>query len=137
MIKSISCILVEDEPVCQYITKIYLEELSVVADIAKNAKEAYSLLEKKKYDIAFVDLGLTDESGIKVTEKIRKTFNLSIPIVVITGHVLKRDEKACLKAGVNKVLFKPVSKNVLKEAVESLLKASQKNFLVIIFFLKV
>jgi two-component system, OmpR family, aerobic respiration control sensor histidine kinase ArcB len=54
-----------------------------------------------------LDIGLPDMSGIEVAESIR-AWNQHLPIVGLTAHIDQEKEQACLQAGMEKVLSKPL-----------------------------
>ncbi len=102
-------LLVEDSRVAQKVTKIILEKLNCQVDIASNGNEALELNKLNVYDIIFLDIGLPDIDGIEVCKIIRKTMgeNQKIPIVALSGHIIEREEKTCLEAGMDAFMEKP------------------------------
>jgi CheY-like chemotaxis protein len=63
-----------------------------------------------------MDIQLPGKNGLEVTADIRalsNPFKSSIPIVAMTGHTQDDDIKACLTAGMNDFLGKPISPELL------------------------
>ena len=110
-----SCLVVEDEALCSYMTCMLLKELSCFTDLAKTAAQAYSFLQGKIYDIVFLDIGLPDKNGFELTKDIRDSLHLTIPIVAITGHIFKKDKGYFTDRGLNNVIYKPASLDDLQE----------------------
>jgi CheY-like chemotaxis protein len=48
-----------------------------------------------------------------------------IPIIGLTAHVRKEDEKACYDAGMNGFLTKPIIKNKLAEVLSEMLSGKK------------
>ena len=116
--KVIAVLMVEDDKICQYLTKIYLEGLNCKVDIAETALKAKKVI-NDSYDIVFLDIGLPDENGIVLAQEIRDELKLNIPIVVVTGHSLNESKLQYFKAGINDVIEKPATKQKLEEMLNS------------------
>lgn len=105
---SATILVVEDHPLNQKVAKLLLEELSCNVDIAPTGSLAYRAVNKKHYDLIFMDLGLPDIDGYAATEKIRKK-HPNIPIVGLTAHTDSDDIERCFSIKMNDVLTKPVT----------------------------
>ena len=116
--KVIAVLMVEDDKICQYLTKIYLEGLNCKVDIAETALKAKKVI-NDSYDIVFLDIGLPDENGIVLAQEIRDELKLNIPIVAVTGHSLNESKLQYFKAGINDVIEKPATKQKLEEMLNS------------------
>ena len=114
-------LLVEDNIINQKVAKIMLTDLGCKVDIAKDGGTALHAV-KKKYDIIFMDIGLPDINGYDVTTTIikGKTKNKNTPIIAMTAHAYKRDNKKCLESGMKTVLTKPISYEQLKDVLDNL-----------------
>jgi CheY-like chemotaxis protein len=67
--------------------------------------------EPYKYDIIFMDLQMPELDGYEATRRIRALpalENKNLPIVAMTANVFKDDIEACLAAGMNDHLGKPI-----------------------------
>lgn len=115
----INSLVVEDDPICQYVMSRYMKKLACNIDIAGDYEDAYSLLQTKSFDIIFMDIGLPGTDGITLASNIRHDLQITCPIIAVTGHVLDEDKKLCLNSGMDGVLHKPISKesllNIFKE----------------------
>ena len=116
----IKCLAIEDEFICQYILKKHVEDLDCDIDVAEDAESARSLLAANDYNIIFMDIGLPGTSGVELTKEIRQDLSVTCPIVAVTGQALIQDRLNFLKAGMDAVLHKPVSKQQLKQEINSL-----------------
>ncbi len=68
----ISVLLVEDNPIAQMMEKELLLSTGCQVDIAATGQEALEKFSSHAYSLVFMDIGLPDISGYKVTEKIRQ-----------------------------------------------------------------
>jgi CheY-like chemotaxis protein len=105
-------LLVEDSDIVGLIEKSLLEkQLGCVVDWAKTAEESLHYAKQTRYDFIFMDIGLPDASGMEATRQIRglsDPLNGQSPIVALTAHLVKAEEEACLAAGMQAVLLKPI-----------------------------
>jgi CheY-like chemotaxis protein len=118
--KELSILLAEDNPVNQRVAISMLKHLDYRADIARNGLEALSLLEKKAYDIIFMDIQMPDMDGLEATRRIRSLKTQKQPyIIAMTAYALDGDREAFLDAGMNDYLSKPIKIDALKKAIEN------------------
>ncbi|MEA1885386.1 MAG: response regulator, partial [Thermotogota bacterium] len=120
--KNKTILVVEDDQVNMKLAKTALSRFSDGIQIieARNGQEAYELYLKHKPDIIFMDIIMPGIDGYQATGMIR-SHNEDVPIVAMTAKALEEDKEACLKAGMDDYLSKPVSLERLKETVEKYL----------------
>lgn len=112
-------LVVEDNKLNQRVLQMMLQDFNCQIDIANNGEEAIRLFKKNKYHLIFMDIGLPDMDGMKLTRKLReleKNKNSVTPILALTAHVLEEDRVACLNAGASDVLLKPIMREHLVTA---------------------
>ena len=106
-------LIVEDNRMAQVATKRTLEEnLKSKVDTASAGKEALELAKKNKYDLIFMDIGLPDTNGYKVTEEIRKMEegrDVKTSIVALTAHEPAEEANKSIASGMNDFLTKPLT----------------------------
>jgi two-component system aerobic respiration control sensor histidine kinase ArcB len=111
-------LLVEDNAIAAKVATLLLTRLGASVKVAYTGKAAIEEATQKNYDLILLDIGLPDMSGIEVAQEIR-TFeaekNRSTPIMALTAHVGKEEEKTYLDAGINEVLSKPLTEAVAKK----------------------
>lgn len=116
-------LLIEDNEMNQMVAQLVLDELQCRYDIASSGPEGLALFEKNKYDIICTDIGMPNMNGLEVIERIRAhKKGKKIPILAMTAHVLGEDQDACLEAGADDVLEKPIIFPTLKAMIKRLLK---------------
>jgi len=106
-------LVAEDVLINREILVALLEESGLSIDCAENGKEAYDMIgaNVEKYDIVFMDLQMPHMSGLEATKLIRALpvqKCREIPIIAMTANVFQDDIDACLEAGMNDHLGKPL-----------------------------
>jgi two-component system, OmpR family, aerobic respiration control sensor histidine kinase ArcB len=105
-------LVVEDQALAAKITQHVLTKLHCQVDIAKSGKIALAMLEKQRYDLILMDIGLPDANGEEVTRRIRLKHwrhTASVPIVGLTAHIDAENKCRCLAAGMNAIYIKPLT----------------------------
>lgn len=106
-------LLVEDNPVNALLAQILLQREGCRVERASSGEEALGLIDKKtasgeaSYDIIFMDLGLPGLDGLGTTRALRER-GCALPIIALTANAYEEDRRACLAAGMNDFLTKPI-----------------------------
>ncbi len=107
-------LLVEDDPVIQYIHNKMLEEFKCQVEIIAHGRDVIKSMEE--YDLIFVDLSLPDISGFDVIKSLReKNIHRTTPIIALTAHTGIKEKEISLEAGANEFQTKPISREQLKK----------------------
>jgi len=111
-------LLVEDVDINREIVMSFLEPTKLDIDYAVNGVEAVSMFRENpdKYNIIFMDLQMPEMDGYDATRAIRALAHnkaKTIPIIAMTANVFKADVDACLAAGMNDHLGKPLNYEVV------------------------
>ncbi len=117
-IEDAKILIVEDSTTYMMITKIFLEELNYKdIDTARNGEIALEKIEKKDYDLIFMDCLMPIMDGFEATEIIRKldNKNSTVPIIAVTANVMPSDKVKCTRAGMNDFIEKPIKQERFKE----------------------
>jgi PAS domain S-box-containing protein len=120
-------LLVEDNRVNQMIARLLLEKLGCRVEIAVNGREACLALQRRSYDVVFMDCQMPEMDGFQATRNIRLSENggRRTPIIALTAGVLKEERDQCYAAGMDDFLSKPISKPELESALENWLAVSR------------
>ena len=110
------CILVaEDNPVNQKVTLLQLRNFGYRADAVFNGLEALAAIRRKKYALVLMDAQMPEMDGLEATQQIRAAqargepgFHAGLRIVAMTANAMTGDRDACLTAGMDDYLAKPV-----------------------------
>ena len=114
-------LLAEDNLVNQQVAKNVLERLGHQVAVASNGRVALEMLERKSYDVIFMDVQMPEMDGIEATQRIRQLDDArsQIPIVAVTANAMAGDRETYLEAGMTEYVSKPFS----TEDIENALKA--------------
>jgi len=104
-------LLVEDNVVNQKVALGILKKAGIQADTAENGIQALEALEKNSYQLVLMDLQMPEMDGFEATRKIRNNGRSYCDIVIIamTANALPGDREACIQAGMNDYIAKPVT----------------------------
>ncbi len=110
-------LIVEDDRLAQKIAQFNLEELQCVADVVETGEEALLLVQKKKYQLVFMDLGLPGMDGYVTAKMIRRwekshPDRVQMPIIALTAHTNEENEIKARKCGINFIIQKPLTMEV-------------------------
>ncbi len=121
-------LLVEDEPINREVALMVLEEIDLLhVDIAENGQQAVDLATANTYDLILMDMQMPVMNGLEATRAIRLVRQGQVlPILAMTGNAYSEDRNACLEAGMNDFLIKPVLPDDLYKALLKWLKDSDE-----------
>ncbi|MGB0468486.1 MAG: ATP-binding protein [Pontibacterium sp.] len=96
------------------------------ADVATttNGEEVLTRATTEVFDLIVLDVHMPKLDGIQAASAIRK-HNSDIPIIALTANVITSEHQKLLRAGVNKILFKPIDDQALKNSILSLTNQSE------------
>jgi GAF domain-containing protein/CheY-like chemotaxis protein len=112
-------LLAEDNPVNQKLALRLLAQLGYEADVATDGREAIDALERETYDLVLMDVQMPEIDGLEATRRIRTRWpDRPVWIVAMTANAMAGDREACLAAGMNDYISKPIRPAELAAAVE-------------------
>ena len=115
--------LVEDNAINMESAHAILEEEHLNITEAKNGKEALEIFQNSKlneYDVIIMDVMMPVMDGLEATKAIRmleREDAKKIPIIAMTANAFEEDRKACLDAGMDEHIGKPIDIPLLKRTI--------------------
>ena len=108
-------LIAEDNATNQTVILAQLEKLGFTADSVATGMEVIEALEAKEYDLVLMDCNMPEMDGYEVTQYIRESGRVNIPIVALTAGAMLGDRERCLRVGMNDYLSKPAELQQLSE----------------------
>ena len=119
-------LVVEDEPLlCQQLKNFFADK-GFAVDTAGTGAEGLYLATEYPIDLAIIDIGLPDFSGITLIEKLRKQQS-TLPVLLLTARNRWQDKVEGLEAGADDYLTKPFHFEELIARVNALIRRSNGN----------
>jgi PAS domain S-box-containing protein len=122
-------LVVEDNRVNQVVVRRQLDQLGMIAVTVDSAVQAIELLGAgSDFDVVLMDCQMPGMDGFAATHAIRELeppAQAQIPIVAMTANALKEDRDACIAAGMNDYLAKPVRLDDLKRTLDRWVAATR------------
>lgn len=104
-------LLVEDTPANQLVASLMLRKMGYRVDVVDSGERAIEAVQKNAYGIVFMDIQMPGMDGIEATRRIRALAqpSASVCIVAMTANAMQTDRDACLEAGMNDFMTKPIT----------------------------
>ena len=121
-------LIVEDNQVNQRLAMRQLLRLGFTAEAVGNGREAVEAQARENFDLIFMDVQMPVMDGFEASAEIRKHEIRSrrhVPIVAMTANALNEDRDACLAAGMDDYVSKPVSLANLRTVIDRWLPQRQ------------
>ncbi len=119
-------LVVEDEKIlCQQIQAFFIHK-GYAVDVAYNGNDGYYFAKEFALDVAIVDVGLPDFSGIELVKKLRQ-HAINTPILLLTARSRWQDKVEGLEAGADDYLTKPFHYEELEARINALIRRSTGN----------
>lgn len=110
-------LVVEDNEMNQEIVISMLELSGLKTSVADNGRLALEFLSKNEVDIVLMDMQMPEMDGLEATRRLRQMVDEKgalryppdvLPIIAMTANAMAEDVEACLKAGMNDHISKPL-----------------------------
>jgi PAS domain S-box-containing protein len=110
-------LLAEDNSFNQQVMQESMAYLGLALDVAADGQKALDALRSQAYDAVLMDVHMPVLDGLETTRRIRAEPALAgLPVIGLTAAVMLADKEACLAAGMNQHLGKPVDMAALLDA---------------------
>jgi signal transduction histidine kinase/ActR/RegA family two-component response regulator len=124
-------LLVEDNKINQKVATLMLKNLGYPVNVASNGVEALNALDEEHYDLILMDCMMPEMDGFEATRRLREMGGqgASVPVIAMTASAFDDDRLACMSAGMNDFISKPVCEYDLGTKLEFWLAAEQRKSL--------
>jgi signal transduction histidine kinase/DNA-binding response OmpR family regulator len=113
-------LLAEDNAVNQRLALRFLSQLSYDAAVAEDGLQAIAALERDEFEVVLMDVQMPELDGLSATRQIRARWpERPIWIVAMTANAMAGDREACLEAGMNDYIAKPIRPAELAAALQA------------------
>ncbi|HYC68407.1 response regulator [Brevundimonas sp.] len=121
----IRVLLVEDNPVGALLAATLLRREGCAVETAASGHEALDALKRARYDLVFMDMRMPGMDGPSAARAIRARGD-ETPIVALTANAFAEDRRACLEAGMDDHLVKPLELDALRAALARWTKCADR-----------
>jgi len=125
--KRLSILLAEDNVINQQVAVRFLERAGHQVSVVADGRQAVDAAASGTFDLVLMDCLMPGMDGFEATRAIRALPGEAshVPIIAMTANVMRGDREACLEAGMNDYLGKPVDPAELFAAIERQTGASE------------
>jgi GAF domain-containing protein/DNA-binding response OmpR family regulator len=111
-------LLAEDNVVNQKLALRILAQMGYRADLASNGIEAVESVQRQIYDVVLMDVQMPEMDGLEAARRITARWKPGARprIVAMTANAMQGDREACLAAGMDDYVTKPIRVDQLVEA---------------------
>ncbi len=106
--QKLQVLVVEDNRINQIVARRLIERYGGEVAVASDGREAVAAMEKRKFDVVFMDIQMPGMDGLEVTREIRlkeKGTGNHQYIVAMTAHAMAADRERCLGGGDGRLSF--------------------------------
>jgi CheY-like chemotaxis protein len=123
-------LLVDDVELFLSLEKSFLTRKSFEIHTATSGSEALEKARRIRPEIILVDLFMPDLDGDQICAELKKDPDLKkIPVIIVTAERDKTVLDRCIRAGCDRLIYKPFSRDSLLTTVKELLFISQRQFI--------
>jgi signal transduction histidine kinase/DNA-binding response OmpR family regulator len=112
-------LLAEDNMVNQKVGERQLRKLGHSVDIVADGNEVLEAVRRIRYDLVLMDCHMPEMDGFEATKRLKASPETAgIPVIALTANAMQGDRDACLAAGMDDYLSKPVKLDELQRVLE-------------------
>ena len=120
--EALSFLVAEDNAVNQMIIVAMIRQLGHTVTVAANGREALEALAREHFDVVLMDCNMPELDGLEATRQLRAGVagvrDAHVTVIALTANAMDGDREACLAAGMDDFLSKPVSIQALRQAID-------------------
>ena len=120
-LNGLAILLAEDDPVNAMIARTVLSKLGADVTHVESGRAAFEHAASGAFDAALLDLRMPELSGLDVAAAIRAMPRIAaLPLIALTANATEADRAACLAAGMDAFMTKPLDPEDLAERLTAL-----------------
>jgi CheY-like chemotaxis protein len=114
-------LVAEDNVVNQQLAVLLLKKIGYRADVAANGLQVLDALGRETYDVVIMDVQMPEMDGLETTRQIRQRWPAGRRphVIAATASVMQEEREACLAAGMDAYLSKPIRVESLATALSN------------------
>lgn len=104
-------LIVDDNELNLKVAVGLLAPLKMQIDVAESGKRSLEMVQKKKYDMIFMDHMMPVMDGVETTQCLRKMEGIyykEVPVIALTANAMTEAQKVFVEAGMNGFVAKPI-----------------------------
>jgi two-component system sensor histidine kinase/response regulator len=110
-------LLAEDNPINADVVTQIIHAAGLDVTVAENGRIALERVREQQFALILMDMQMPELDGLEATKEIRNYPSYAhTPILALTANAFAEDRRACLEAGMNDVLTKPIEPALLYKA---------------------
>jgi signal transduction histidine kinase/CheY-like chemotaxis protein len=119
-------LVADDNPVNQMLASRLLDKCGYRSEVVANGNEALKAVDGKRYAAILMDCQMPEMDGYTATRAIRsrEEGHQHVPIIATTAHSMSGDREACIAAGMDNYISKPIRVLELRDVLERSIAAS-------------
>jgi len=122
--RNLRVLVVEDSVVNQKLAVAMLHKLGHEVVIANHGKEALAAIEAHSFDLVLMDIQMPEMDGYEAVRRLRQVeVDGRLPVVALTANAMRGDRDACLEAGMDAYLSKPIRLQRLADVINRVCRA--------------
>ncbi len=121
-------LVVDDHVVNRRAIELVLQPFGIEATLAESGEQALELLGAKIFDVVLMDVYMPGMDGREATRTLRAGagLNRETPVIAVTASATPKDWEACLAAGMNAHVAKPIDPIELYTALTQVLEGKAR-----------
>jgi PAS domain S-box-containing protein len=121
-------LLAEDVEINRELVKTLLTAAGHTLDAVENGAKAIAAVEAGNYDLVLMDVQMPEVDGLEATRAIRAMGGkyAKLPIIALTANAFRAEIDACLDAGMNDHVVKPIEEAKLLAAIDAAMSEQEE-----------
>ncbi len=116
----LKALVADDNKLNQQVAKLLLEDLNIEVEVVENGVDAVEAFTKDLFDVVFLDCHMPELDGYaaaRIIKKLQELRQTQIPVIAMTANVLQGNREACLAAGMDEFMPKPIEADELERVI--------------------